>query len=75
MAVMLTTDPIPHIGLSAAPSIDANTRSALSKALLRAHTSEDGRKMLKQIGFERFDPATASVYSGQAGILKEYWGY
>ena len=75
MAVMLTTDPIPHIGLSAAPSIDANTRSALSKALLSAHTSEDGRKMLKQIGFERFDPASASVYSGQAGILKEYWGY
>jgi hypothetical protein len=75
ISVVLTTDPIPHLGLSAAPSVDANTRSALSKALLGAHTSEDGRKMLKQIGFERFDPATATVYSGQAGILKEYWGY
>jgi len=75
VSVVLTTDPIPHIGLSAAPSIDANTRSALSKALLSAHTSEDGRKMLKQIGFERFDPATDAVYTGQAGILKEYWGY
>lgn len=75
LSVVLTTDPIPHIGLSAAPSVDANTRSALSKALLSAHTSEDGKKMLKQIGFERFDPATAAVYTGQAGILKEYWGY
>ena len=73
--VVLATDPIPHIGLSAAPSIDANTRSALRKALLSAHTSEAGQKMLKQIGFERFDPATASTYTGQAGILKEYWGY
>jgi len=75
LAVVLTTDPIPHIGISAAPSVDANTRGALRKALLSAHTSEDGKKMLKQIGFERFDAATATVYSGQASILKEYWGY
>jgi ABC-type phosphate/phosphonate transport system substrate-binding protein len=73
--VVLATDPIPHIGLSVSPSIDAGTRSVLLKAVLTAHTSEEGKKMLKQIGFERFDPATASVYSGQAGILKEYWGY
>lgn len=73
--VVLATDPIPHIGLSAAPSIDASTRSALRLALLSAHNNEKGKKMLQQIGFERFDPATASVYSGQAGILKEYWGY
>lgn len=75
VAVVLTTDPIPHIGLSAAPSLDANIRSALRLALLSAHNSENGRQMLKQIGFERFDPATAAVYAGQAGILKEYWGY
>ncbi len=75
IAVVLTTDPIPHIGLSAAPSVDADTRNILRLALLSAHNSENGREMLKQIGFERFDPATAAVYSGQAGILKEYWGY
>ena len=75
VSVMLTTDPIPHIGLSAAPSIDATTRAALRSALLSAHTSEDGKKMLKQIGFERFDPASATVYTDQGKILKEYWGY
>ena len=75
VAVVLTTDPIPHIGLSAAPSIDATTRAALRSALLNAHTSEDGKKMLKQIGFERFDPASATVYTDQGKILKEYWGY
>lgn len=75
VSVMLTTDPIPHIGLSAAPSIDAATRAALRSALLNAHTREDGKKMLKQIGFERFDPASAAVYADQGKILKEYWGY
>ena len=75
VSVMLTTDPIPHIGLSAAPSIDAATRAALRAALLGAHNSEDGKKMLKQIGFERFDPASTAVYADQGKILKEYWGY
>ena len=42
---------------------------------VRMPRSDDGRKMLKQNGFERFDPATAAVYIGQAGTLKEYWGY
>jgi ABC-type phosphate/phosphonate transport system substrate-binding protein len=75
VAVMLTTDPIPHIGLSAAPSIDAATRTTLRAALLSAHTSEEGKKMLKLIGFERFDPASTAVYADQGKILKEYWGY
>lgn len=75
VTVVLTTDPIPHIGLSAAPSVDAATRSALRAALLGAHSSEDGKKMLKLIGFERFDPASAAVYTGQGKILSDYWGY
>jgi hypothetical protein len=31
--------------------------------------------MLARIGLERFDPANATVYSGQGRLLKEYWGY
>lgn len=73
--VVLTTDPIPHIALSASSSLDASTRTALRNALLAAHNSENGRKMLKLIGFERFDPASTAVYTGQGKILKEYWGY
>ena len=75
VSVVLTTDPIPHIALSTSSSIDASTRTALRNALLSAHTREDGRKMLKLIGFERFDPASLAVYAGQGMILKEYWGY
>lgn len=75
VSVVLTTDPIPHIALSASSSLDASTRTILRNALLSAHNSENGRKMLKLIGFERFDPANTSVYLDQRKILKEYWGY
>ena len=75
VSVVLTTDPIPHIALSASSSIDASTRTALRNALLSAHNSEAGKKMLKLIGFERFDPASSAVYVDQRKILKEYWGY
>lgn len=75
VSVVLTTDPIPHIALSASSSLDAGTRTALRNALLAAHNNDNGRKMLKLIGFERFDPASTAVYMGQGKILKEYWGY
>lgn len=75
ISVVLTTDPIPHIALSAAPSMDAATRERLRQALLAAHKSDEGRRMLGAIGFERFDPATPTLYDGQSKILKDYWGY
>jgi len=75
ISVVMTTDAIPHIALSAAPSLDATTRSVLQKALLDANRNEAGRAMLKKIGFERFDPASANVYAGQGRILKDFWGY
>jgi len=73
--VVMTTDPIPHIALSASPSVDSATRQVIRMALTRAHQTENGKAMLKAIGFERFDPASASVYTGQAELLKQYWGY
>lgn len=75
IAVVLTTDPIPHIALSASPRLAATLRDNLRRALLAAHRSPEGKAMLKKIGFERFDAATPSVYAGQANILKEYWGF
>lgn len=46
---LATTDLIPHLGFLAAPSIDTATRTALCQALLSTHTSEDNKKMLKQM--------------------------
>ena len=75
IAVVTTTDAIPHIALSAGPSIDAATQERIRRGLLDAAKTPAGKEMLKHIGFERFDPATAAVYKGQANTLKQYWGF
>jgi uncharacterized membrane protein len=72
---VLLTEPIPNIALSAGPSLPADTREALRKALLDADKNDDGRKMLRAMGMEKFEPATAAIYTGQSRILAEYWGY
>lgn len=73
--VVMTTDPIPHIALSASANLDAAVRRVIRQALTQAHQTERGKAMLKAIGFERFDAASASVYAGQAAVLQQYWGY
>ena len=72
---LLSTAPIPHMGISAAPEISPELQKVLRLALLNAHKTDTGRAMLTRIGLERFDPANATVYAGQGRILKEYWGY
>ena len=71
----MTTDPIPHIALSASTTLDPALRQVIRMALTQAHQTERGKAMLKAIGFERFDPASASIYKGQAELLQQYWGY
>lgn len=75
VAVVMTTEPIPHIALSASPKLDARLRQQFRTALVTAEDNETGRAMLKEIGFPRFDPADPSLYTGQSNILREYWGY
>lgn len=75
ISVVLTTEAIPHIAVSASPKLDANLRNNLRTALVNASSSLDGRKMLEAIGFERFEAATNAVYAGQAKLLQDYWGY
>ena len=70
-----TTEPIPHIAVSASKKLDAKTRQAIRQALIDASKTKEGREMLQQIGFPKFDPADQTIYQGQARILKEYWGY
>ena len=73
--VLLSTVPLPHMAVSVAPEVGADLRQSLHRGLLNAHKSDNGRAMLAHIGIERFDPANATVYKGQARILQEYWGY
>jgi phosphonate transport system substrate-binding protein len=73
--VVMTTEPIPHIALSASPTLDSALRERLRAALLDADRSDDGRRMLKNIGFARLDPAGPDLYANQSRLLREYWGY
>ena len=75
LRVLLSTEPLPHMALSAAPSLDPALRATLRQALLDAHKTPAGQTMLRQLGIERFDAASASVYKGKAKILQQYWGY
>ena len=75
ISVVATTEPIPHIALSAAPTVPAAVRERIRAALLSAHRLPDGQRMLAAIGFERFDPATPEMYANHGSILREYWGY
>jgi hypothetical protein len=72
---VMTTEPIPHLALSAAPGVESALRERLRLSLLNADKSPDGRRMLEAIGFERFEPATPELYAGQHRILQKYWGY
>lgn len=73
--VVTTTEPIPHIALSAAPTLDTALVERIRSALLNADKTDEGRAMLKAINFPKFDPATPEMYAGYRHLLKEYWGY
>jgi ABC-type phosphate/phosphonate transport system substrate-binding protein len=73
--VVTTTEPIPHIALSASLHIPKVIRQEIRQAMLTATQRPDGERMLKEIGFPKFDPANASIYRGQDKILKTYWGF
>ena len=75
ISVVLTTEPIPHIALSASPLIPVATRNQMRQALVNAEKTAEGRDMLKAIGFERFDPANSTIYAGQSRTLRDYWGF
>jgi hypothetical protein len=75
LVVVTTTEPLPHIALSASPRVDAEMRERLRAALLKANTTPEGQRMLRSIGFPRFESATEEMYANHGRVLKEYWGY
>ncbi len=73
--VVTTTDPVPHIAMSASPDVPEPVRKAIRKALVEADRTPAGQAMLKAINFPRFVPADAKVYDGYARLLEGVWGY
>lgn len=73
LLVIKTSEQFPHIALSAAPSIDAATRKAITDALLNANKTAAGKAMLKKIGLSGFEKATPAMYDGYSKYLEEGW--
>jgi ABC-type phosphate/phosphonate transport system substrate-binding protein len=72
---VMTTDQVPHIALSAAPSVEPAAQAAITKALLEAGNTPDGQAMLQAINFPGFEAVTPATYRGYSALLEGVWGY
>ena len=73
--IVLTTDPVPHMGLSASPEVPADVVEKIRLALISADTTDNGKKMLAALKVDNFVPATSETYDGYSDLLKEVFGY
>lgn len=72
---VMTTEPMPHMGFSASPTVPPEVRASIKNALLNANKTEQGRAMLKKLNFTSFEPATAQTYRGYSTLLEHVIGY
>jgi ABC-type phosphate/phosphonate transport system substrate-binding protein len=61
--------------LSAAPTVDAGVRQAVTDAMLRLHEDESLFQVLTVLGATRFEPATTEEYDGEEQMLSGFFGY
>ena len=73
--IVLTTEPVPHMALSASPDVPAEVVEKIRQALLSANTKENGKKMLTKLKTENFEAASSETYDGYANLLKDVFGY
>ena len=75
MTVVLTTEPMTRMILSASPRLSSDMQERIRGGLLNAHESDSGRAMLRSVGIERFEAVTPDSFANQRNVLKSYWGY
>ena len=73
--VVMTTDPVPHMALSASPDIPADLVEKIRNALVNAHLHPDGKNLLASLKIDNFEAANNSTYDGYAYLLQEVFGY
>ncbi|NIR61988.1 MAG: phosphate/phosphite/phosphonate ABC transporter substrate-binding protein [Gammaproteobacteria bacterium] len=73
--VVLTTEQVPHIALSAAPEVPEAARRRISQGLINAEQRPGGAAMLEAVNFPGFEPATPGLYAGYSDLLAGVWGY
>ena len=73
--IVTTTEPVPHMGLSASPDVPPELAEKIRQALLSASTTAEGQKMLSSLKVDKFEAADSSTYDGYSDLLKEVFGY
>jgi phosphonate transport system substrate-binding protein len=72
---VISTEPVPHMALSASPQVPAEVMQAVKKALLEASSTPEGKKMLADLNLASFENATPEMYAGYADMLEGVFGY
>ncbi len=72
LVVVKTSVQIPHVAISVSPKIPEAKRDKLRTALLEADKNDDGKAMLKKMGFTNFEPADPSGYAGLMQYLIDF---
>lgn len=72
---VVTLEQMPHMGLTAAPSVTAKQRRAIQRALLITESSVEGAEMLGRVNLAGFEAAEKADYRGYAHLLEGVWGY
>ena len=72
---VISTDPVPHMAMSASPEIPDEVALAVKQALLDATKTPEGKKMLEDMRIEYFEEANAQIYAGYSELLEGMFGY
>jgi ABC-type phosphate/phosphonate transport system substrate-binding protein len=72
---VISTEPVPHMAVSASPEVPAEVASAVKQALVQASKTPEGKKMLEEMKIEYFEEANDEVYAGYAELLEGVFGY
>lgn len=62
LRVIERSDPFPSPPMAVSQTVDPEVREALRVALLEMHKEEEGRKILQELGIDRFVPQDVSQY-------------
>ncbi len=73
--IVMTTEPIPHMALSASPDVPQEVAEIIRKALVNASETVDGPKMLSALKINYFEAADNATYDGHSNLLKDVFGF
>jgi len=69
ISMVTTTDTIPGLAISVAPSVSANVRASIEKGLLEADKTAEGKKMLEKTKLNPFEKASNEDFQGYSELL------